>query len=227
MKEKIYTIPINEAFAVFDGCPMCRLYAQLEKDSLSFVMGGAMMEPDVRLQTNRLGFCAKHLARMMAMNNRLSLALMLESHLSDVHRHTLAAASGGRDAQKAAGALREAADSCYVCSRVSHFFGMYEENTVYLWKTEPEFRDRFSRQSGFCLPHFAGLLACAQKQLGKKDFGQFAAQFSELEARQTRTVLENVSTFCKSFDHRFAGMELGKAKTAVEDACAFLTGKEV
>ncbi len=112
MKERIYTIPINEAFEVRDGCPMCRLFEQLEKNSLSYVMGGAMMEPDVRLQTNKLGFCGKHLADMMSMNNRLSLALMLESHLSDVLALTQAAGKGGRDAQKAAQALSQAADSC-------------------------------------------------------------------------------------------------------------------
>ena len=38
MKEKIYTIPISEAFEHYDGCPLCRLYGELEKSSLSYVL---------------------------------------------------------------------------------------------------------------------------------------------------------------------------------------------
>ena len=31
MAEQLYTIPINEAFEAYDGCPMCRLRRKLEK----------------------------------------------------------------------------------------------------------------------------------------------------------------------------------------------------
>lgn len=30
MAEQLYTIPINEAFEEYDGCPMCRLRRKLE-----------------------------------------------------------------------------------------------------------------------------------------------------------------------------------------------------
>ena len=84
MAEQLYTIPINEAFDVKEGCPLCRLRHQLEEQSLSYIMGAAMMEPDVRIVTNQLGFCRRHFHRMLGMGNRLSLALMLESHLDSV-----------------------------------------------------------------------------------------------------------------------------------------------
>lgn len=84
MAEQIYTIPINEAFEQRDGCPLCRMREKLERESLEYVMGAAMMDPDVRIRTNRLGFCRSHYDKMLAMKNRLSLALMLESHLEEV-----------------------------------------------------------------------------------------------------------------------------------------------
>ena len=84
MAEQLYTIPINEAFEEYDGCPMCRLRHKLEAQSLQYIMGAAMMEPDIRIVTNRLGFCRTHFHRMLGMGNRLSLALMLESHLQEV-----------------------------------------------------------------------------------------------------------------------------------------------
>ena len=66
MKETIYTIPINDAYDVKCGCPICTIEKKLETESLEYIMGAAMMEPDVRLETNRLGlrqkrFCADHI----------------------------------------------------------------------------------------------------------------------------------------------------------------------
>ena len=84
MAEQLYTIPINEAFDQYDGCPLCRLRAKLEQQSLTYIMGAAMMEPDIRIVTNKLGFCRDHFHKMLGMGNRLSLALMLESHLQYV-----------------------------------------------------------------------------------------------------------------------------------------------
>ena len=76
MAEQLYTIPINEAFEQYEGCPLCRLRAKLEKQSLNYIMGAAMMEPDIRIVTNRLGFCRNHFHQMLDMGNRLSFALI-------------------------------------------------------------------------------------------------------------------------------------------------------
>ena len=84
MEEKIYTIPVNEAFEETDGCPFCRLFRKLEDDELDLILGASMMEPDVRQKTNKLGFCGKHNRRMFGMKNRLGMGLMMESHLAAI-----------------------------------------------------------------------------------------------------------------------------------------------
>ena len=86
--EKIYTIPVNEAFSKSAedkscGCAMCSLERMLEANELDIILGAAMMEPDIRIKTNRAGFCARHYDKMFEMKNRLGLALMLESHLDE------------------------------------------------------------------------------------------------------------------------------------------------
>ena len=87
--ERIYTIPVNEAFdaSASDpacGCPICALYRKLEEDELELILGGSMMEPDVRIRTNELGFCGTHFDRLFTRKNRLGLALILESHLAEI-----------------------------------------------------------------------------------------------------------------------------------------------
>ena len=89
--EKIYTIPVNEAFEASEadhacGCPFCTLYRKLENDQLELILGASMMEPDVRIKTNEKGFCATHFQMLLSGKNRLGLGLMLESHTEQLKK---------------------------------------------------------------------------------------------------------------------------------------------
>ena len=219
MKETIYTIPINEALeeAIAAGnnprdcfCPICRLHDKLENDTLEYILGGAMMEPDVRVRTNEQGFCQLHLGRMASMRKALSLALMLQTHLQTVR---------DKPSLKLLGE-----ESCFLCNRIGGFLEKYYENILYLWEAEPEFRQKLNDVPYICLKHCTGLARTAKKNLHRKKAPIF---LKEMETRVTRSagrMEESVSTFCKSFDHRFAGMELGDAKNASERAARYLGG---
>ena len=76
MKEQIYTIPVNEAFDLGvenkeSGCPFCTLYKKLEANELDLILGASMMEPDIRIKTNKAGFCRTHYDMMFVRKNRL------------------------------------------------------------------------------------------------------------------------------------------------------------
>ncbi len=60
MRESILTIPINEVFEPREGCPICAMRNTVEQHICEYIMGAAMMEPDVREETNALGFCHTH-----------------------------------------------------------------------------------------------------------------------------------------------------------------------
>ena len=229
MKETIYTIPINGSFDRYDGCPICFLYESLERASLEYIMGAAMMEPDVRIKTNELGFCHRHLTKMLAEKNKLSLALILESHLPELSGSlfTRAGKIAGKepDLRKAREAARAAGQSCYVCDRVSGFMKHYYNNIFYLWKNEPDFKEKFSRQPFFCMPHYSGMLEHAEKALARKEQAELANVVSGVCSRYLSALKADVSEFCKSFDYRNAGRGLSDgAQNASERAAAFLTG---
>ena len=84
MKEKIYTIPLNEAFDADTECPFCFLYEKLEQSRVEYTVGASMMEPDSRMVTNEKGFCNRHLRQMEKCQQALSLALVLDTHLNEV-----------------------------------------------------------------------------------------------------------------------------------------------
>ena len=84
MREDICSIPVNDVFMPKDGCPFCRMRDMLEDRMATYITGAAMMEPDVRVETNRLGFCTEHFNQILARGSRLSVALILESLLATV-----------------------------------------------------------------------------------------------------------------------------------------------
>ena len=64
MKENICTIPINDIFRPKDGCPLCRMEKMLEEQYIEIITGDAMMEPNIRIETNKKGFCGNHFDKM-------------------------------------------------------------------------------------------------------------------------------------------------------------------
>ena len=235
MAEQIYTIPINEAFAQKDGCPLCRLKKKLESDSLEYIMGAAMMEPDVRQVTNRTGFCRVHYDDMLAMKNRLSVALTMESRLTQIASllgEEATDAKGRRSRiKKYAGAdpseeIASTAHTCFVCSRVAGFEEKYIDNTIHLWKKDPEFRTLFEQQPCFCLDHYAALTQMAKKSLSEDLFLTFHSSITAVLRRYLAQLREDVTGFTRCFDYRSGNTPMTEAqKTAVERGAAFLSGQ--
>ena len=73
MKEKLYTIPLNDAVNASDECPFCFIERELEQNSLDFVLGNSSsyMESDIRDQTDKAGFCRVHMKKMFDYGNTL------------------------------------------------------------------------------------------------------------------------------------------------------------
>lgn len=223
--EQIYTIPINETFelCIDDpscGCPLCRLHRQLEENELDRILGAALMEPDVRIETNRQGFCRTHYDMMFQRKNRLGMALTLESHLHELRDQisdTLLS-SGGKRAVKRIGELEQ---NCYVCNRISRHWNNMMETVVLLWDRDENFPEKLKKQPYFCLPHYKALLEYAQRRLGKK-LSAFVKDCESVEKPYLDKLCEDISWFCKKFDYRYADEPWNDAKDAIERSIRFL-----
>lgn len=229
--EQIYTIPINEAFenSAADhslGCPFCSIYNKFEQDELSLILGASMMEPDVRIKTNQLGFCTHHYKMMFDAGKRLPLALILESHLETVaenmHLNKLIPARSGKNAAKN---LTRLSDTCYVCERIQRNFTHMMDNAVSMFMSDSAFRKKCADQPCFCLDHYAQFLEMAQQKLKGKDFALLYKTVLQVEEKYLAKVQSNVSFFVKKFDYRYENEPWGDAKDAVEKAIIALTGK--
>lgn len=226
MDEKIYTIPVNMAFEKKDGCPFCTLARELENTELDLILGASMMEPDIRIETNKLGFCNRHFAKMFGMKNKLGLGLMLESHLEHIKKGVSAKPSVlCRDAgSKAADYIDKLSCSCYVCERTNSKLSKMFVTAVYLWEREKQFRQYLREQPYICLEHYRVYLRTAQKYLSKKQYPDFLSDISELQNKYLEELQGDVSWFCKKFDYRYDEEPWGNAKDSVERAITFLGG---
>ena len=229
MKEKIYTIPINEAFAEKCGCPLCRLYGISRDKALDYITGAAMMEPDVRTESNKLGFCREHLSYMLTSKKVLPVALMLESHMDEaakkVYRESKGVLTRAFDPEKLAERAEKLASSCFVCTRADREMEHYVRNTVYLWETELDFRTVYAAQEYFCLPHMAALLKFAKKDLSKRELGEFTKVTAEISANYHDKLREELAKFTRSFDYRFAAdAKDPRVKASAENTAAYLEG---
>ena len=209
MREQIYTIDINDAFDAREGCPLCALTVKYENTLYEYILGPAMMEPDVRIETNRDGFCHRHLQGMAARKNKLSFALILESLLMEINKKPSREISSHRS-------------SCYLCRREDKYLALLLSNVAQLWRKEPEFARKWETVQGFCLPHTGAMTDAAVRELGKKQGADFARETIKAAARHAAALQDSVTGFCRSFDHRSAGQPFDK--NAVDSACMWLGG---
>lgn len=223
--EQIYTIPVNEAFEASRddhsvGCPLCAIYRMLEENELDIILGASMMEPDIRIVTNKTGFCKTHYDMMFVRKNRLGMALTLESHLDEL-RKDISDGLIGKPGEKALKRISKLEEDCYVCGRIEHNFSRMLSTIVFLWETDPEFREKYAAQPYFCLPHYRRLLETSRSQ-SKKYASAFAKETARIVEGYFDELKEDVSWFCKKFDYRYDAEPWYNSKDAVERAMKFL-----
>lgn len=223
MREDICSIPINELFEPRDGCPLCRMERMLEQRLADYITGAAMMEPDVRIETNRLGFCGPHFDAICRVGSRLSVALILESHLKEVETRVF---SGEEEKKRRFGgsAAPGPGETCFICENLQKNRTHLVESLLHLWAREPEFRKLYREQECICLPH-SRLLLKAAAGLPKKTAAAFREDTKALSLRYLQTVEQDVTHFCRMFDYRNKEADWGSSKDAIERSIAYLTGR--
>ena len=230
MQDSIYTIPISEVFEPRCGCPVCTMRNTLEDRCIEYIMGAAMMEPDVRIETNKTGFCKEHFDMMMKKRNRLSLALMLESHLAELDARIMDARSLGNLLDKTARAKKVSKinSSCYVCDKIDWAMERQLATIYRLYETERSFRELYAAQEYFCLPHYELLCSQAAAHMSKKYIGEFVKTTTALTVNYLEELNRDVSHFCKMFDYRNSGEDAdwGNSRDSIERAVTFLTSRE-
>lgn len=233
MKEKIYTIPVNDAYTACGPCPFCTLEGTLNDSLLDYYLGPSLMEPDVRKTTNDQGFCRKHLDELYNREkNRLGLGLILHTHTCDLiedlnHDLSKSVPAGktslfggrGKDFRqsltKMAERIEKRASSCVICSQLDQTMDRYLDVVFYEYFINPEFKQRFDDGAGYCLPHLALLLRGAAKYLNQNQAAELIGKLSELQNKSLENLRDDIEWFTLKFDHRNFDKDWKNSKDAI------------
>ena len=240
MRYHIDTIPVWDAMKLDGECLLCALERKTELGEAERYLGASVMEPDVRVKVNDRGFCRKHHAMLFSMSNRLGHALMLESHTIEI-REKLAKISDKLEKNaallknagigdklngktkaatdeilKQAQAVNEMADSCLMCDTIRENMNRYLHTFFHLYQNDGDFRSRFEKSKGLCLPHLGQLLEAATQELNARDLGSFITTLTRMEKENMDRIQEDISWFIKKFDYRYENESWKNSKDAVE-----------
>lgn len=225
MQENICSIPVNDVFLPRDRCPMCRMRDMLEERKAEYITGSAMMEPNVRIQTNQQGFCFRHFEMMVRLGKRLSNALILESHLQQIAEDFIPAAAPKKPDKKKMAALETMLNDCFICRDIKQNMENMVRIVHAMWISEPEFKQIYHEQQFICLEHFYLLLTVDQKGLGKS-YQEFYEETSRLTGGYLNKLREDVHHFASMTDYRSIGSNnWAGTKDSIERSIEFLTGE--
>ena len=230
MKEKIYTIPITESYEQDSECPFCFIEKNLENDAVSYALGAAMMEPDYRIISNDKGYCNKHFSMMLSQPNKLSLALVLETHIAELTKKLenikpAPIEEKGLFSKKEVPStddIKALSHSCVICDKIEETLKRYTEVFFYMWEKDDEFKEKVLNSKGFCMKHYSRLVEAAYSNLKHPE--EFTMPVHKLQLENLKRIYEDVHRFTLKFDYRNKDMEWGTAQDAPKRCAEKLRG---
>lgn len=215
MKEKLYTIPVNEAFHADSECPICLMKKTLEDNAIDFTMGPSYMEDDVRVETDKIGFCSNHLLKLYENQNRLGLALIMKTHMDKTIKDIEKLAASGKKPSSPSlfkkkmeisgvkAHIDHLDDSCYICAKVNGSFLRYIDTIFSLYQNDDEFRNIFKQSKGFCTSHYGLLYEEAPKHMNAVNSEEFINTLNMVYLDNIKRVRDDLDWFIDKFDYRY------------------------
>ncbi len=175
MKYKLETIPVWDAMHEDTECLFCSLMEKAERRYIDFYLGSSVMNPETRVKVNSVGFCPTHYSALSEEPKPQGLALISHTHLLETQRalgplqDSLKHIKKGKRAKKIIEQIREVLRSresgCLICENMEMTLLRYAYTYVFLWGSEPEFRDAVEKSKGICLHHYPVVLDMASQAL--------------------------------------------------------------
>ena len=241
MKEKLYTIPLNDAVNANDECPFCFIERKLEQDLMDFVLGGgsSYMESDVREETDKAGFCRTHFKKMFDYGNTLGNAWILKTHYKKLllemekqFRSYNSVKMGVFDKKKPKEKrintigrwTLEKENSCYICNRFKNEYPRYMDTFLYLYEKDADFKEKVLNGKGFCLTHFGDLCEHAELNLKENQKKDFFSPLFDLTQKNVNRLYEDVSWLIEKFDYENKDADWKNSKDALQRGMQKLKG---
>ena len=240
MREKIDTIPINDAFDSGDECPFCFLEREAEQRAIKYTIGpgASYMEPEIRAITDKEGFCRHHFKMMYEYKNALGCALIMQTYYTGVLME-LEAKLDDYELPPKKGLFRKKAEvreenpllswmqekqaSCFVCRQMEENMQRYFD-TFFAMLKDADFRKKVEGSKGFCMHHFRVLLEQAENSLPNSQRDWFREKIPALMQENLLRMKADLDRFVMKNDYRNASLPWENAMDAVPRGMQKLQG---
>lgn len=220
MKYKLETIPVWDAFKTNCECPICMLHDKAEENYLKFYLGNSVMNPETRVEVNKVGFCPDHFQKLLLKRSPHYLGLMTHTHLLEYRKelskklktlNKVALTASGKlktplkdkkliDELESINTLIDQKNkTCMICDKIEYTMKRYAFTVVYMWKKEEEFNSFFKESKGFCLPHFSLLNRVASEYLSGVELGKFINDLITIQDKNLQRLEEELLYFTQKF----------------------------
>jgi len=242
MKERIDSIPINDAMANAGECPLCFIEKKVEDNALDYVLGSgsSYMEYDTREMTDKAGFCRAHFKKMYDYGNTLGNAWILSTHYDTVIREMTEQFKNfkpgkGKPAIPFMGKknssdnsivnwINERNESCFICENVKQSFADYIKVFFGMYKNDMEFREKVKKSQGFCLSHFGVLSEAADSHLNETQLKDFYDNMMPLMLENMNRIKDDIAWLIEKYDYRNKNADWKNSKDANQRGMQKLKG---
>lgn len=242
MKDKLYTIPLTEAFRAEDECPFCYIERQLEQDALNFTLGSSSsyMESDIREQTDKMGFCKDHFKKMYKYGNSLGNALILQTHFRKRNQELTKQIQAFKPEKsgmfgkfkktkedgfdKISQWIAQSKETCFVCDHIKNDYDRYLDTFFYLFKNTPEFKELVKNSKGFCMHHFGELTNLVSEKLNDTQAEEYAKLIFPLMIENMNRMEEDINWLVDKYDYRNANADWKNSKDALQRGMQKING---
>lgn len=236
MKEKLYTIPVNDAVNADDECPLCNAARALERDAVDYAIGpvASYMESDTREATDKIGFCRHHFKMMYDYGNSLGNALILSSHIKKIkadltkqmnaYKPVLNKPFRKPEESNVETYLNTLQSRCYVCEYYAETYERYVATFFYLYEKDDDFARKIRDGKGFCLEHMNELLKVAPKHLKGDKLQEFTDMLFALQKKNLDRIQEDINWFVEKFKYENKDADWKNSRDAIPRSIQKIVG---
>lgn len=223
MRYHIDTGLIYQKFNENCSCPLCEIQKIVEEQFLYEFLNDAVMEDNTRIKVGRKGFCEKHFDMMFSRQNKLSVALQMETYLSKL-KEKLTLPLNPKKAKAVAKAIEKTLPTCVICELVDESMVKYYKTVARMFLYETDFYKTLLGTKGLCLKHYSKLLqyssyaGCLSKEYLKTIYGVWQNGYDNS--------LEKLKNFCNKHDYRNTLDFMGGEENSLEEIRERAYGKK-
>ncbi|NSW89343.1 MAG: hypothetical protein HPY74_01450 [Firmicutes bacterium] len=243
MKEKIYTIPLWDAFRNATECPLCEIEAKIEKkyiDNLFSEHDAIIMDTAFNKEITNYTFCNSHFKQLYEYPDKLGLALivhrLLYSEISQLKRLKLSEnlkriidlsllARTTSIIFKNSKNKIKIDKHCYLCDKINNAMGSYIDIMIDLWSNDEEFKVLFNKSKGLCQKHFNYVINHSKRIFSNKKRKIFISACLTNQLNNMYRMNEELEWFLKKLDFQFKDEPWKSSKDALVRSISKITGK--